>query len=64
MFDYPFPDTSQIDNRTAWAMADRSREGIFAWHAEANKYPDETVEAPAYPFEMRFRLVLSQRMYP
>ena len=39
-------------------------ERLFGWHAEANKHAAETVTAPFYSFQMRFRLVLSQRMYP
>lgn len=63
IFPWPPPDTSQIDTWSPWVEASNRREGIFAWHAEANKHEPETVTAPAYPFQMRFRLVLSQRMY-
>lgn len=64
IFKWPQPDISQIDNWSPWVEASSRREGIFAWHAEANKYDTEIVTAPVYPFQMRFRLVLSQRMYP
>jgi hypothetical protein len=64
IFPWPPPDMSQIDTWSPWVEASNRREGTFAWHAEANKHEPETVAAPAYPFQMRFRLVLSQRMYP
>lgn len=63
IFPWPPPDMSQIDTWSPWVEASNRREGTFAWHAEANKHEPETVTAPAYPFQMRFRLVLSQRMY-
>ena len=64
IFGYPLPDASQIDTWSPWVEAGSSREGSFGWHAEANKHPEESPPAPTYPFEMRFRLVLSKRMYP
>jgi len=64
IFPWPPPDMSQIDTWSPWVEASNRREGTFAWHAEANTHEPETVTAPAYPFQMRFRLVLSQRMYP
>jgi hypothetical protein len=64
IFPWPQPEMSQMDTWSPWVTASSSREGIFAWHAEANKHETETVTAPAYPFQMRFRLVLSQIMYP
>ena len=59
----------QRESGSAFALnamieADRRREGDFGWHAEANKKAEETVGAPVHPFQMRFRLVLSRRMYP
>lgn len=64
LFPFPPPDTDQIDVWSPWIEADRRREGDFGWHAEANKKAEETVGAPVHPFQMRFRLVLSRRMYP
>jgi hypothetical protein len=64
VFDFPLPDVSQIDTWSPWVESNRRREGSFGWHAEANKHDPETVAGPAYPFKMRFRLVLSKRMYP
>ncbi len=64
IFQLPPPETSQIDNWGPWVEASRRRGGLFAWHAEANKHAPETITPPFYPFQMRFRLVLSKRMYP
>ncbi len=64
IFQLPPPETSQIDNWGPWVEASRRRGGIFAWHAEANKRAPEALDPPFYPFRMRFRLVLSKRMYP
>ena len=64
IFEFTPPDTSQINNWSPWIKASRSREGLFSWHAEANKQTFKTVAAPLYPFQIRFRLILSQRMYP
>lgn len=64
IFKFPPPDTSQLNNWSPWVEASSTREGLFGWHAEANKHADETPTASVYPFQMRFRLVLSQRMYP
>ncbi len=64
IFRLPPPDVSQIDNWSPWVDAGSCRAGEFGWHAEANQHAAETVSAPAYPFRMRFRLVLCQRMYP
>ncbi|MGR9074261.1 MAG: hypothetical protein ACU833_14470 [Gammaproteobacteria bacterium] len=64
IFPFPPPETGQIDHWSPWAEASARREGVFGWHAEANKHAAETVPAPLYPFEYRFRLVLSRRMYP
>jgi len=64
IFRFPPPDISQLDHWSPWVYASSSREGSFGWHAEANRYPSETPAGPAHPFQMRFRLVLSERMYP
>jgi len=64
IFELPPPDVGQIDNWSPWFEAGSRREGVFGWHAEANRHAAETVSAPAYPFRMRFRLVLSKKMYP
>ncbi len=64
IFPWPHPDMSQIDTWSPWVEANSRREGIFAWHAEANTHDPETATAPVNPFQVRFRLVLGQRMYP
>ena len=64
IFKLPPPDISQIDQWSPWVCATSRRGGSFGWHAEANKAPSETPALPDYPFQMRFRLVLSRRMYP
>ena len=64
IFQFPPPDISQINNWSPWVEASSRREGLFGWHAEANKHAAETPTAPVYHFQMRFKLVLSQRMYP
>jgi hypothetical protein len=64
IFQFPPPDTSQLNNWSPWVEASSTREGLFGWHAEANKHAAETPTASAYPFQMRFRLVLSPLMYP
>jgi hypothetical protein len=63
-FPFPPPDSSQLENWSPWVEAGSRREGVFGWHAEVREHPAETVTKPAYPFQMRFRLVLSRRMYP
>ena len=64
LFQFPPPESSQIDQWTPWVDASSRRGGSFGWHAEANKHPPETPTAPIHPFQMRFRLVLSRCMYP
>jgi hypothetical protein len=64
IFRFPPPDVSQINAWSPWVEASSRRGGLFGWHAEANKHAAEKPAVPAYPFQMRFRLVLSQRMYP
>jgi len=64
IFRFPPPDISQLNSWSPWVDATSRREGLFGWHAEANKHAAETPTPPVYPFQMRFRLVLSQRMYP
>lgn len=63
-FPFPLPDIRQLDHWSPWTEADSRREGAFAWHAEVNRHPAETPDQPRYPFQMRFRLVLSERVYP
>lgn len=64
IFKFPPPKADQIDNWSPWVEAGSRRSGNFAWHAEANKHEPEKISAPHYPFQMRFKLVLSKRMYP
>jgi hypothetical protein len=64
MFPFPLPEISQIDHWTPWVEAGSRREGTFAWHSEVNRHDAENPDRPEYPFQMRFRLVLSQRVYP
>lgn len=64
IFRFPPPDISQLNNWSTWFEASSRRKGSFGWHAEAHKHAAETPAAPAHPFQVRFRLVLSPRMYP
>ncbi|WLE99214.1 MAG: hypothetical protein QTN59_10320 [Candidatus Electrothrix communis] len=63
-FPFPPPDISQLDTWSPWAEAGSRRDGTFAWHAEVNRHAAENTDQPHYPFQMRFKLVLSQRVYP
>jgi hypothetical protein len=63
-FPFPPPDISQLDTWSPWSEAGSLRDGTFAWHAEVNRHAAENTDQPSYPFQMRFKLVLSQRVYP
>lgn len=64
VFPFPEPDVGQFDQWSPWVEADSRRSGTFAWHAEVHGQSPEALDRPTYPFELRFRLVLSRRMYP
>ena len=64
IFALPKPELEQIDTWSPWLDATSGRSGVFGWHAESNNEEPESPPAHAYPFQIRFRLVLSPRMYP
>jgi len=64
IFKFPQPDINQIDTWSHWIDADSSRSGTFAWHAEVHKHETEKVPAIPYPFQVRFKLILSKHMFP
>jgi hypothetical protein len=64
LFRFPPPETGQLNNWSPWFEANSRRAGVFGWHAEVHEKAPEAVKKPRYPFQVRFRLVLSKRMYP
>ena len=64
IFRLPVPNAEQLDTWSPWMEATSRRGGVFSWHAEVNRNAAEAIPPMEYPFQLRFRLVLSKRVYP
>ena len=63
LFALPPPGDLPPDQWTSWRRADHARTDAFGWWEEVHQAPPEAMPAIEHPFELRFRLLLKDRLY-
>jgi hypothetical protein len=63
LFALPPPGDTPANQWSQWRTADRSRSDAFGWWEEVHEAPPEQKATIAYPFELRFRLLLKDHLY-